>query len=59
MDAMTEYAKQLGAFVVLVVVQSAAILLFKLCQQHGKYTFNPPRLGVSTSGVTRSFGWCQ
>lgn len=38
---LSEYAKQLGAFVTLVVVQSMAILLFKLCQQDGKYTFNP------------------
>ena len=38
---LTEYAKQLGAFVILVVVQATAILLFKLCQQDGKYTFNP------------------
>lgn len=35
------YAMQIGAFCILVVVQSAAILLFKLCQQDGKYTFNP------------------
>ena len=35
------YAQQLGAFFTLVVVQSTAILLFKLCQQDGKYTFNP------------------
>ena len=40
--ALSEYAKQLGAFLILVVVQSAAILLFKLCQdKNGKYTFNP------------------
>jgi len=37
----SNYAKQLGAFLVLVVVQSMAILLFKLCQEGGKYTFNP------------------
>lgn len=36
-----KYAEQLGAFLVLVVVQSTAILLFKLCQKDGKYTFNP------------------
>ena len=35
------YVKQLGAFVTLVIVQATAILLFKLCQQNGKYTFNP------------------
>eukprot|EP00900_Chrysochromulina_parva_P017430 jgi/Chrpa1/25689/Chrysochromulina_OHIO_Genome00016289-RA len=39
--ALTEYAKQLGAFMTLVVVQATAILLFKLCQNDGKYTFNP------------------
>jgi len=39
--ALSEYAKQLGAFSILVIVQSFAILLFKLCQQDGKYTFNP------------------
>ena len=39
--ALTEYAKQLGAFMTLVVVQAMAILLFKLCQNDGKYTFNP------------------
>ena len=38
---LSEYMQQVGAFFVLVVVQSAAILLFKLCQQNGKYTFNP------------------
>ena len=38
---LSEYAQQLGAFSILVVVQSFAILLFKLCQQDGKYTFNP------------------
>ena len=37
----THYAEQLGAFLILVVVQSFAILLFKLCQEDGKYTFNP------------------
>ena len=41
MFALTEYAKQLGAFMTLVVVQAMAILLFKLCQNDGKYTFNP------------------
>ena len=29
---LSAYAQQLGAFVTLVVVQSTAILLFKLCQ---------------------------
>jgi hypothetical protein len=38
---LSHYAKQLGAFFTLVVVQAAAILLFKLCQQNGTYTFNP------------------
>ena len=41
MVALSEYAKQLGAFSILVVVQSFAILLFKLCQKDGRYTFNP------------------
>ncbi|KAL1526182.1 hypothetical protein AB1Y20_014910 [Prymnesium parvum] len=41
MPELTEYAKQVGAFFILVVVQSTAILLFKLCQEGGKYTFNP------------------
>jgi len=39
--AVSEYFKQLGSFVTLVVVQAMAILLFKLCQHDGKYTFNP------------------
>jgi UDP-sugar transporter A1/2/3 len=38
---MNEYAKQIGSFSILVVVQSTAILLFKLCQTDGKYSFNP------------------
>ena len=41
MAKLSEYGKQLGAFTILVVVQSFAILLFKLCQVGGKYTFNP------------------
>ena len=36
MRELSEYAKQLGAFLILVVVQSTAILLFKLCQEGGK-----------------------
>lgn len=40
-SSLGEYAKQLGSFTILVVVQSTAILLFKLCQRDGKYTFNP------------------
>lgn len=36
-----QYAKQLGAYGVLVVVQTFALLLYKLCQQNGTYTFNP------------------
>ena len=36
-----KYMEQLGAFLILVVVQSTAILLFKVCQEGGKYTFNP------------------
>ena len=35
---MGEYAKQVGSFFILVGVQSAAILLFKVCQKDGKYT---------------------
>ena len=38
---LSEYFKQLASFTILVVVQSTAILLFKLCQRDGKYTFNP------------------
>ena len=34
--------QQLGAFCLLVVVQSFAILLFKLCQVSGRYTFSVP-----------------
>jgi len=41
LQALSAYAKQLAAFMVLVVVQATAILLFKLCQQDGKYTFSP------------------
>jgi UDP-sugar transporter A1/2/3 len=40
-SSLSEYGKQLGAFSILVIVQSFAILLFKLCQVGGKYTFNP------------------
>ena len=40
-NSMGEYAKQVGSFFILVGVQSAAILLFKVCQKDGKYTFNP------------------
>ena len=39
--SLSNYAKQLGSFLTLVVVQSTAILLFKLCQVGGKYTFDP------------------
>ena len=35
------YLQQLGAFVLLVGVQTFAILLFKLCQVNGAYTFSP------------------
>jgi len=41
LQALSAYAKQLAAFMVLVVVQATAILLFKLCQRDGKYTFSP------------------
>ena len=40
-ESLGEYTKQLASFTILVVVQSTAILLFKLCQHDGKYTFNP------------------
>ena len=40
-SALGEYTKQVGSFTILVIVQSTAILLFKLCQQNGRYTFNP------------------
>ena len=39
--ALSLYAQQLGSFFVLVCVQSTAILLFKLCQVGGTYTFSP------------------
>ena len=39
--AAGEYLQQLGAFVLLVGVQTFAILLFKLCQVNGAYTFSP------------------
>lgn len=42
MPAATHYVQQLGAFCLLVVVQSFAILLFKLCQVSGRYTFSVP-----------------
>ena len=48
LGACTTYAKnlsnwglQLGSFAVLVCVQSCALLLFKLCQTSGSYTFSP------------------
>jgi len=39
--AASHYALQLGSFCILVVVQSTALLLFKICQVHGSYTFSP------------------
>merc|ERR1719487_1989176 len=41
MDGLSHWTKQFLSFTILVVVQSTAILLFKVCQQDGKYTFNP------------------
>lgn len=38
---LSNYALQLFAFLTLVVVQSTAILLFKICQRDGSYTFSP------------------
>ena len=38
---VSNYLQQLGAFVLLVGVQTFAILLFKLCQVNGAYTFSP------------------
>ena len=35
------YVIQVGVFVLLVCVQTFAILLFKLCQVNGAYTFSP------------------
>ena len=35
------YAQQLGSFLTLVVIQSVAMLLFKVCQVNGQYTFSP------------------
>ena len=39
--SMSSYGTQIGSFVVLVCVQSVAILLFKLCQTSGSYSFSP------------------
>lgn len=41
MEDPTHYAQQLASFVTLVVIQASAMLLFKLCQVDGKYTFSP------------------
>ena len=37
----SHYALQLGSFCTLVAVQATALLLFKLCQVGGSYTFSP------------------
>ena len=35
------YSLQIASFVALVALQTTAILLFKVCQEHGAYTFSP------------------
>ena len=61
-------ARALGAFVVLVFMQTTAILLFKLCQEDGLYTFSPAssivmsevaKLVMSTTFHYRSVGRAQ
>ena len=42
------YVIQVGVFVLLVCVQTFAILLFKLCQVNGAYTFSPASSGALT-----------
>merc|ERR1711935_1210389 len=37
----SHYALQIGSFCTLVAVQSTALLLFKVCQVAGTYTFSP------------------
>ena len=37
----SHYALQIGSFCTLVAVQSTALLLFKVCQVQGSYTFSP------------------
>jgi len=39
--SLSSYGTQIGSFAVLVCVQSCAILLFKLCQVGGVYSFSP------------------
>jgi UDP-sugar transporter A1/2/3 len=41
MAELSHYTMQVGSFFILVAVQSTAILLFKLCQVGGAYTFSP------------------
>ena len=40
-SSTSQYALQLGSFFTLVAVQSTALLLFKVCQVQGSYTFSP------------------
>ncbi len=40
-SSLSSYGTQIGSFAVLVCVQSVAILLFKLCQTSGSYSFSP------------------
>ena len=40
-DSLSHWGQQTGSFVVLVCVQSCALLLFKLCQTSGSYSFSP------------------
>uniref|UniRef100_A0A7S2DQJ9 Sugar phosphate transporter domain-containing protein n=1 Tax=Haptolina brevifila TaxID=156173 RepID=A0A7S2DQJ9_9EUKA len=58
MSSVELYVKQLGAFVTLVIVQATAILLFKLCQQNGKYTFNPASSVALTEICKLALAFC-
>ena len=40
-EAKGGYSLQLASFLALVALQTTAILLFKMCQYHGAYTFSP------------------
>jgi len=41
MGELGTYGQQVGSFLTLVVIQASAMLLFKLCQVNGSYTFSP------------------
>ena len=40
-SSASHYALQIGSFCTLVAVQSTALLLFKISQVQGSYTFSP------------------